>query len=197
MKTHLYLAVLVGLVWLNGCSTDKTSIGAEQTPENLVKNPSFEKNPTEFFEHFKLENWEVFVKDTAYIYLVKETPADGGQYAVRLLAGWVTPAYIFQYIPLDAGTHRLQMSVTGKTKNAAGVGGIPCGTVAIFVRNGQDQPHYKAEIFGPSENWTTLTFLDTVTINPGDSLFVGLRGCIGQFNAGYVVFDNVELHEIQ
>jgi hypothetical protein len=197
MKAHLSIILLFSWVWFNGCSTDKTGIGADQMAANLVKNPSFENNPSEFFEHFKLESWEVLIEDSAFINLVKDAPANGGQYAVRLTADWVSPAYIFQHIPLDAGTHRLQMSVTGKTKDLAGVGGVPCGTVAIFVRNGQDQPHYKAEIFGHNENWTTLTLLDTVTINSGDSLFVGLRGCIGQFNGGYVLYDNVTLREIQ
>ena len=184
MKRHMVFVLIVGL-WLlvsSGCNTNGSPLVGLQGA-NLIANASFEKNgqPT-------LEGW--FVRDSSAVQFAKDAPPGGGIWSLLLHAQMPAPLPFSpsMYIPLRSGRHVLSLAFWGKSQSVH-------GGVVLAVKRGT---RWERAIFHPAMDttWSHYTLQDTLTLEPGDSLFVQLFGGGSEVLPGRTYLDLVELVEI-
>ena len=150
---------------------------------NLLQNSSFEVNnqPT-------LQSW---VADTTLRKFVQDVPPNGGQWSLQLSPGWFPQeGYARTYISGQSGVGVYQLTVWIKNMNG----------FRSSVRFGQWSQNawvnFK-QIPCDSSTWTQYSLVDTISLQPNDTIAVHLSAGETELAAGYVMFDLVRLEKIQ
>ena len=150
---------------------------------NLVENWSFELNnqPT-------LQSW---VADTMLRKFVQDVPSNGGQWSLQLSPGWFPQeGFARTYISGQSGGGVYQLTVWVKNMNGS----------RSSVRLGQWSQNawvnFK-QIPCDSSTWTQYSIVDTISLQPSDTIAVHLSAGETELVSGYVLFDLVCLEKIQ
>ena len=186
VKRFLMISILVCfliffLVMLN-CGKKAVAPVSDGNSVNLVKNSSFEENgePTAV-------GWEGASSSNLY----RDAPpvAGAGEWCLMLSAGcvWQSALYLLDSIE-DGGIYELSCWAR---KEQYGVGGATVG----FSRKWEGDFIKSSPVL--SKNWNMISLIDTLSIAPGDSIYVMLRAeggfagsCTGFFDLVQVIKKN-------
>ena len=157
------------------------------TPVNLIQNPSFEINGTPSFQ-----NW--WRRDTLDVRIVQDAPQGGGQWSLLIVPGWIPQQFVAKtFITGQTGTGVYQLTVAMKNTT---VGDFTAPRVLLGRYVDNNWTHYKT-ISTDSTNWTTVSLLDTLTLQANDTIGVQLSGGTGELVLGNALFDLVKLVRLQ
>jgi len=149
----------------------------------LLQNSSFESNdqPT-------LQSW---VADTTLREFVQDVPPNGGQWSLQLSPGWIPQeGYARTYVSGQSGVGVYHLSVWIKSINGWR------GT----VRLGQWVQGAWINSKGVSTDsalWIQYSLIDTLSVQPNDTIAVHLSAGETELATGDVLFDLVRLEKIQ
>lgn len=150
---------------------------------NLIQNSSFESNnqPT-------LQSW---VTDTTLRKFVQDVPPNGGQWSLQLIPGWFPQeGYARTYVSGQSGVGVYQISVWVKSTNGW----------RSTIRLGQwAQGTWinSKQISSDSTLWIQYSLIDTLSVQPNDTIAVHLSAGRAEIAKGNVLFDLVRLEKIQ
>ncbi len=149
--------------------------------DNLIKNPSFEKDgkPT-------LAGWQGAKPE-----ILKDAPKGGGAYCVSLEAEWVAPLHKTFFYPIAErpGRHVYLLTFYGKKH------GIP-GCAQLLVEQPDSTLRPEGCVTVSDTVWTHYATRDTVTLKEGEKLFVNLTGGGTEVAGGKTEFDLISLTRI-
>jgi hypothetical protein len=152
--------------------------------DNLIKNPSFEKDGKATLAGWKGEKG-------LNPKILKDAPKDGGNYCVSLAAEWMAPSHkTFVYsIAEHPGRHVYLFAFYGKMH------GIP-GSAQLLVEQPDSTVRVECSVSVSDTVWTHYAVRDTVTLKDGEKLFVNLTGGRTEVAAGKSEFDLISLTRI-
>ena len=152
--------------------------------EQLLFESSFEHDgqPT-------LEGWRI--ANPSLTTLVREPAPDGGEWSLGLAADWApTTGFIFRPMPGVRNGDILQLSAFVRAFGQSGGG-------SIVLSVGPDSRQGRGKWAGSaSTSWTQLSVQDTVSLTPGDTVWVTLSSPNTEVAARQGRFDLVELKRI-
>ncbi len=186
-KSTLFSAILI-ILFTSCVPTPVDDIGANI---NLIANPSFETS--KHLPDYRAWKGKVYLQDSLGNQippLVQGAPDGGGVWSVQLEPLWY-PEEGFTETGFHgpAGTNIYKVSAWIKTINWT-------GTLSLEQwRNGQKIAQKK--ISDTSVNWKQLSFFDTLSVVPSDSLKVHLSAGSTEVASGKVLFDLVSAEIIE
>lgn len=175
------LSLLIFFLGINNCGKKSVAPTSHSEPRNLVKNSSFEQNGDS-----TTEGWEG--ASSSNVYRDAPTFVGGGVFCLGLSGGcvWAYALYLLDSVE-DGGIYEL--SCWAK-KEQYGVGGAGISFFNKRTRNfGKSSPVL-------SRNWTRIALVDTLSIAPGDSIYVALEVGGGIFSSCTGFFDLVQVIKI-
>lgn len=167
-----------------------TIISCEDTPTapnnsyaNLISNPSFEVNG-----HPSFQNWIV---DSTLATIVSDILPTGPKSCVRLYPGWIPEeGFARTYVSGRFGSGIYKLNLWMKSGNSWR------GTIKIG-RWSQNTWSFTKQITNNSTDWTQVTLIDTITLEPTDSIAVHLSAGSTEVVSGYILCTKVSLEKIQ
>jgi len=189
MKTKNGLLVILPVLWLvgAGCWKSENQIVNSPSATNLLTNASFEIGQVA-----SLEGWNVNNTDTSFINLSTDTPKGGGLFSARLRNEWDFAGALWQTTLPSSGTHRYLLNASGKVVPS---GPIASGWMKIEIKHAGVWSISKSVQFSDTI-WTSISILDTLTADSGDSIAVKLSGDFHQWSFGHALFDLVKLERL-
>ena len=177
----LYFLILSAF-FLYRCNNISNSIITPGESNNLIINPSFEKDGD-----LSLAGWNAKIPST--VNFTKDTPPNGGNWALTIDVLWGIGNIVTSTVNIPPGTHIYKFSFWSKYFVKSGYANLSSVTTdSIYIIN-----HIQIN----SDIWTKYSMIDTITSNSKDSLRVTLSG--GFFNTlpGNTFFDllTIELLE--
>jgi hypothetical protein len=163
------------------CSLSLSSPNNDST--NLLQNSSFEFNnqPT-------LQYW---IADTTLRKFAHDVPLDGGQWSLQLSPGWYPQeGFARSYVSAQLGVGVYQLTVWIKSINGWR------GSVRLGQWSQNDWVNSR-QIFCDSSAWTQYSLIDTISLQPNDSIAVQLSAGSAELANGDVLFDLVRLERIR
>ncbi|MCH7974748.1 MAG: hypothetical protein IH949_12860 [Bacteroidetes bacterium] len=177
----LYFLILSTLL-LYHCTNISNSIIAPGENNNLIINPSFEKDGDS-----SLVGWNAEILST--VNFIKDTPPNGGNWGLTIDVLWGIGNNVISIVNIPPGTHIYKFSLWSKYFSIAGYADLSLVTPdSIFIIN-----HIKIN----SGVWTNYSMIDTITSNSKDSLRVILSGGFSQIVSGKTFFDLCTLELIE
>jgi hypothetical protein len=176
-------AVLLALIQL---SCTKSVVGPTPRPVgNLILDGSFERDgePT-------LQGWRI--TNPAVTTLVREAAPGGGEWSLALEADWApTTGYVTMPIPGVRDGDVLQLSAFVRAVDAEGG-----GSIGLAVGPGYGLGTRSKWAYTTSTSWTRLGVQDTVSLAPGDTVWVVLSSFNTEIQQRQGHFDLVSLSRI-
>jgi len=164
------------------CLNDETLISDEKNQKNLISNSSFEidNKPT-------LQGW---VADSARDNLVKDAPPQGGQWSIKLEAGWAPQeGFAETYYSGDTGKNIYRLTVWIKTLHQWD------GTISLGLKK-SGQTIIRKSASRDSPQWSQLSLQDTLSVSRADSIIIRLSAGITEVRRGEARFDLVRLERV-
>jgi hypothetical protein len=172
------------LVIVPSCKED--TIAPNQSPVNLIQNSSFESNGKS-----SLQSW--WMSDTTFLKLVEDAPKGGGKWSLQLVPGWIPQQFFARtYISDQSGTGIYKLTISMKNQTF----GNMWDPYVLLGRLVNNQWTRSKTISTDSTSWQTFSIIDTIFLQPNDTLAVQLSGGAGERAAGSVRFDLVELKRL-
>jgi hypothetical protein len=165
-----FILVLLALL-LYRCSD---TIIAPKIENNLIRNPSFEKNGDP-----SLADW--FIKMPLLVNFTHDTPPNGGNWAITIDVLWGIGNDVISTVKIPEGTHIYKFSFWSKFSDNPGF------AIIDLVR--QDSTSQISRINIDSESWKNYSILDTITSFSEDSLQIKLSGGFSNISPGKTYFD--------
>lgn len=174
MKKRLLLPLFILLLFallLFRCS-DSIIIPANEN--NLIPNPSFEKNGESTAVYW-------FVNFPSLVHFANDTPPNGGNWAITIDVLWGIGNDVISTVKIPEGTHIYKFSFWSKYFVKPGYADLSLVTAdSIFIIN-----HFQIN----NDVWTNYSMTDTITSNFGDSLRIILSGGFSNVAPGNTFFD--------
>lgn len=148
---------------------------------NLIQNSSFENNgqPT-------LQSWSMF--QNTYQVFVQDVPPNGGQWSIGITPGWIPfIGAVGTLIVGQSGVGIYELTVWMKSNPERGS--------ASFGRHAHDNPW--KQVYCDSASWVSYSLVDTLSLQPNDTIVVLLSAGSDEVPLGNVLFDLVRLQKIQ
>ncbi len=157
-------------------------------PDNLITNPSFEIDSQP-----SLDGWTSPI-DLAYYNIFKEdAPPEGGHWSIRLEPGWVPQEGFIETIITGINERGIfELSAWMKTVNPPWNGYISL----VQIREGK-VIHKKSGLFNDFNEWSVVSFNDTLTIDLTDTLNIKLSAGMAEVSVSAILFDLVSFKKIQ
>jgi hypothetical protein len=163
---------------LISCSRDNNIVNAGST-DNLLSNPSFEKNGSP-----SLDSWIQSYQDTSVIHFSSDVPQGGGQYSIKLDVVWGPQFSISSTVNAETGTNIYSFSCMAKV---LGVGGT------IYLSLEADPSIVRKSIMPADSTWKEYSITDTISSSGGDRIRITLTGGFSQLLPGSTFYDNCKL----
>jgi hypothetical protein len=176
------IAVILSLPLCAAC--DEHTTNPEQPAGNLIPNGSFERNG-----QATLDTWQV--SNSSLTTLAPQAAPKGGQWSLRLQSDGApsTGQVKFQVPGLkDGDSVRLSAYV-----RADDVGG---GLVGLEVTSADGRLRHKSFASTEDTQWTQVRVTDTLSLEPGDNVWVVLSSPPTELNARAGLFDLVTLERL-
>jgi hypothetical protein len=164
------------------CLGNVAFLGTDTHPKNLIPNSSFEigTSPT-------LQGWIV---DSTWVDFVKDAPTQGGQWSIKLEAGWAPQeGFAETYLSGESGRNIYRLTAWMKTLHQWN------GTISLGVRKSGQKALRKSASSNASQ-WTSISLQDTLTVGRSDSLIVRLSAGMTEVRRGEVLFDLIQLERV-
>jgi len=172
------------LVIVPSCKED--TIAPSKSPVNLIQNSSFESNGQP-----SLQSW--WVPDTIVSRLVEDAPQSGRKWSLELVPGWIPQQFCARtYLSGQSGTGIYKLTISMKNLTLANMWD-PCILLGRIVNNKWTS---SKTISTNSTSWQTLSIIDTISLQPNDTLAVQLSGGAGERASGSARFYLVELKRL-
>ena len=151
--------------------------------ENLLANGSFESQGTPM-----LDGW--LPADSQLAEIIQEAAPGGGQYALRLEADWApTRGFVTTPVP-DLGDGDI-VRLSAYVRAVGTEGG---GSISLLTGSSSDLRTLREKHVATTDTvWTYLSVADTMSLNPGDSVWVRLSSPHTEIESRVGLFDLVEL----
>ena len=175
------LSLLIFLLGITNCGKKSIAPTSHSEPRNLVKNSSFELNGDS-----TTEGWEG--ASSSNVYRDAPTFAGSGLWCLKLTGAcaWDYALYLLDSVE-DGGIYEFSCWAR---KEQYGVGGAGISFFNKRTRNfGKSTPVL-------SRNWTRIGLVDTLSIAPGDSIYVMLQAGGGVIGSCSGYFDLVRVIKI-
>lgn len=188
-RVHLPATSAVVLLALLQLSCTKSVVGPipQPTAEELILNGSFERDGVPTLEGWRITNPMVTT-------LVREPAPDGGEWSLALEADWApTTGIVTMPILGVRDGDVLRLSAFVRAVDAEGG-----GSIALEV--GQSYGHRLNRTkmaWASSTSWTRLSIRDTVSLAPGDTVWVALSSFHTEVTRRQGRFDLVSLRRTQ
>jgi hypothetical protein len=164
------------------CLGNVAFIGTDTHPKNLIPNSSFEigTSPT-------LQGWVV---DSTWVDYVKDAPTRGGQWSIKLEAGWAPQeGFAETCLSGESGRNIYRLTAWMKTLHQW------TGTISLGIRK-SGQTLMRKSISSHNPQWTAVSLSDTLSLGRSDSLIVRLSAGMTEVRRGEVLFDLVQLERV-
>jgi hypothetical protein len=177
-RTRIAICLLICIV-----SWKAKSASFSSDSSNLIQNSSFEINdqPT-------LQSW---VADTTLAQFFQDAPPAGGKWSLRISPGWIPQeGFARTYISGQSAVGVYRVAFWAKSIN--GWKGS-----ASFGQWNQNAWVRSKRIYCDSTSWTQFSLVDTLSLQPNDTIAVHLSAGAVELSNGQILFDLVELKRIQ
>ena len=166
-------------------------------PDNLITNPSFEIDGQP-----NIDGWNTLFNKDHFIDwgFWEDTPPGGGQWSVQILPGGRSQYEGFVEMMLsginDQGVFELSAWTKTDTESWSHPISLTPSTIILnHIRNGK-VIHSKSLSNAPND-WTRISFIDTLTINPSDTLHIRLYAGVTEVSLPIIIFDLVSFMKIK
>jgi hypothetical protein len=192
IKRRLAFAALLSIAVVFGCdgaqspSEPEPSGARPAASENLIQNGSFERDgePTLAFWRFGDDNLAMPMNEA--------TPGEG-DWSLRLDADWApTTGFAYVSVPNVRTGDRLELSGFVRALSPEGGGAI----VLVIGESLSSRVAKRAGQTTSRTTWTQLRLTETVSLEPGDSVWVVLTSVPTEVVARSALFDGIELVRI-
>lgn len=181
----IILADISILTMLASCKDN--IITPRPAPVNLIQNSSFEINGARTFQSW----WR---HDTLSARIIQDAPPGGGQWSLLIVPGWYPQQFVaVTFVSGQSGTGVYELTLAMKTTL---VGDVMKPKARLGRYTGDHWTNYKT-VTTTSKSWTTVSVVDTMTLEPKDTIGVQLSGGGGAVVWGDTRFDLIELKRIQ
>jgi len=181
MKTSIFL---IGVLVCVGMACKESTV-APPTDANLIPNGSFETDHTPTIQGWRFGNPQL-------AQLVNEAPPDGGNWSLQLTADWA-PTSGFVYTPVT-NVHSgdiVKLSAYIRATGRFGGGGV------IRIVTGPNNYSSHAKWTSSTDTlWSQVSIIDTLTLSPGDTVWVVLSSFITEIIPRQGLFDLVKLEQV-
>lgn len=177
-QTRIAICLLICIV-----SWKANSACFSSDSSNLVQNSSFEINdqPT-------LQSW---VADTTLTQFFQDAPPGGGKWSLRIFPGWIPQeGFARTYISGQSAVGVFRLVFWAKSINSW----LGSASFGQWTQNGWVR---SKRIYCDSTDWTQFSLIDTLSLQPNDTIAVHLSAGAVELSNGQILFDLVELKRIQ
>ncbi len=179
---HLSRIALPCLVVLTVCSCKDNSVNTDSIP-NLIGNSSFELKGQP-----SLEGWII---DTTLAKVAHDAPVGGGNWSLGLEPGWYPQdGFAHTYITNHQGSGWYNLGAWMRSTNHW-IGSVSFGKWSGGVLA------YAKSITSDSSEWHYVALIDSVPLQPNDSLAVELSAGSTELANGFVFFDLISLQRLR
>jgi len=180
------IAVILSLPPCAACEEYTTDPSPAVNPPagNLIPNGSFERNG-----QATLDTWQV--SNSSLTTLAPQAAPEGGQWSLRLQSDGApsTGQVKFQVPGLKDGDS-VRLSAYVRADDSGG------GLVGLEVTSADGRLRHKSFASTEDTQWTQVRVTDTLSLEPGDNVWVVLRSPPTQLNARAGLFDLVKLERL-
>lgn len=186
MKTKAIRIFLVLLVVFAFILIECNKFPVEPTSDtSLLLDVSFEEDHTPTLEGWRFGNPQL-------AQLVNEAPPEGGNWSLQLTADWApTTGYVYRPVTNVRSGDIVKLSAYVRAKGEGGT-----GIIALTI--GPD--HYadnSKHSFSSDTVWNKISVIDTLELEPNDTLWVILSSPITEVIPFQQLFDLVRLEKLQ
>jgi hypothetical protein len=183
MKRNIFLLFILPLVFpvFQGCSKDDSNSSSSSDSINYIHNSSFEYNNLP-----SSDNWQS--DQGISVIFSNDVPPGGGTWSVMLQTVWGPVLTLENTVAAVPGTQFLRYSAWCRGEGITGKAEFYLiRQKSMILRKGFDIT---------DSSWVWYSYLDTVTLVPGDSLCIRLSGGFSNLLTGSTWFDLCKIEKL-